>query len=735
MNGKTAFLAGALSLLIAGAAMATSFIVPTDEQMVLKSHAVVVGTVESSFVRHGGPDGAARIETVYEVRVERTLKGVIGPRQTVEVVSPGGELDGFGVYVPGAPRMAEGQRVLLFLTRQKGHWETTDLMLGKFRFAYSNAGHSLLLRDTDDPEVESWPADAAGNGPARSEEGFLRFIDAVAHGRKGETNYLVAKPDLPPALSEPSSRRFLPSLMGASYSAASYTQVGTGPGGVRWPTVDIAAGLNFRRHTGCTGCDPTGADSLINNGMASWNNDCPSAINLLNAGTTTSAAGATNANCGNVCDLLNVIEFGDPNSTVLGTWAGSGTIAITTIVFTTAPDSAGTGFRQIFDADIVFQNGYLPSEPSAPTAATHELGHAIGWRHSNAAPSTPNDSVVSCNSLNEDCTPGNTAIMFWTVGGFGYTLQAWDQSAAALVYPGGSCAIARPQDYNGDQRSDLLLRNQSNGDIAQWQMNGFTLSAGAVIAAPGTSWVPVVSGDFNGDNKSDLMLQNSVSGEVAVWLMNGFTVTSGAIVSSPGTNWKPVVTGDFNGDGRSDVILQNSATGDIAEWQMNGFAVSGALISSPGTAWQVIRAGDFNGNGRDDLVLQNSGSGEIAEWLMNGFTISGGAVISAPGLSWKVKAVGEFNGDTFADIVLRNQTTGDVAEWQMNGFTITSGAVISSPGTSFDVMGTGDFNNNFRSDIILQNTAGDVAEWQMNGFAITGALVGSPGASYKVIVK
>jgi hypothetical protein len=76
MRPRVLILACAILLLMAATAQATSFVVPDDEELMVKSHAIIVGTVEGSFVRE--TDGT--IETVYEVRIERSMKGFVAPR-------------------------------------------------------------------------------------------------------------------------------------------------------------------------------------------------------------------------------------------------------------------------------------------------------------------------------------------------------------------------------------------------------------------------------------------------------------------------------------------------------------------------------------------------------------------------------------------------------------------------------------------------------------------------------
>jgi hypothetical protein len=78
---------------------------------------------------------------------------------------------------------------------------------------------------------------------------------------------------------------------------------------------------------------------------------------------------------------------------------------------------------------------------------------------------------------------------------------------------------------------------------------------------------------------------------VAVWELNGMTITAGAVLGGSGSAWKVIGTGDFNADGTSDVVLQNSTTGDVAEWQLNGpgtAIVSGAVLGGSGTSWVAM---------------------------------------------------------------------------------------------------------------------------------------------------
>lgn len=85
---------------------------PLDE-MSREADLVVVGTVVSRSCRYDAPPRADRIVTDVVVRVERRVRGEAGDE--VVVTTPGGEVDGRGQIVTGAPVLRPGEEVVLFL--------------------------------------------------------------------------------------------------------------------------------------------------------------------------------------------------------------------------------------------------------------------------------------------------------------------------------------------------------------------------------------------------------------------------------------------------------------------------------------------------------------------------------------------------------------------------------------------------------------------------------------------
>lgn len=404
-------------------ALATSFVVPTDEEMVDKSAAIAIATVEGAYAQEAN----GIVETVYELRVERALKGALVQEhirgELLRLHALGGILEEKrGTFVPGEAHFDQGDRVLLFLTRDtQGRWRTTDMTLGKFRFVTSTKGDRLLVRDMED--VVGW--DHAGRlhrEQVRKEEGFLRFVQERARGRETPKDYVVDASQVTLA-PEPETVNAI-GTNAAPFPAATYTDwVNNQP--VRW--ANGAQGLVFYKRTdqNIAGAADGGV-SVIQGGLAAWTNDCASNITMSYGGQMQKAS----ANF----DATNIVEFNDPQGRISGSWGGSGTVGICFISFGESHTFAGQSWLSITDADVVFQDGYPATNASFASAMTHELGHGLGWRHSNQDYSTGG----ACNSATQECT--TAAIMNSSVSAnYGYALQPWDQHAAESVYPGGTC--------------------------------------------------------------------------------------------------------------------------------------------------------------------------------------------------------------------------------------------------------------------------------------------------------
>jgi hypothetical protein len=359
--------------------------------------------------------------------------------------------------------------------------------------------------------------------------------------------------------------------------------------------------------------------------------------------------------------------------------------------------------------------------------------HAV-WRQTSG-----NEGTISLVAANGSLLATLVVEGTWNSQDFTVT----DDGGGTVVTVAGLLHAPAPDDFTAARGSDVPWRN-SNGTLAEWFMNGSAIASsgsptsGGSVVSPDASWSMAGSGDFNGDGDADLLWRNS-NGTLAEWFMNGSTITSGASPTfggspvSPDSTWNVTGIGDLNGDGDADMLWRNN-NGALVEWLMNGSTISasasptfGGSPVSPDSTWNVAGIGDFNDDGKPDVLWRNS-NGALALWQMNGSSIStsasptsSGSTVS-PDASWSVAGIGDFNGDGKADILWRQGTTGSLAMWMMNGSAIASSASVTYQGTAitpdstWNIVEVGDFNGGSDSEILWrQSTTGVLAEWQMNG--------------------
>ena len=373
------------------------------------------------------------------------------------------------------------------------------------------------------------------------------------------------------------------------------------------------------------------------------------------------------------------------------------------------------------------------------------IGNA-GVAGTNGLGLAPRDIAVFGNEafFESDQGPGG----LWVTDGTAAGTREISVSGASStgLYPTDltSLTTPTPNDFTGDGEADMLWRN-SNGQLAEWLMNGATISASQTptyqgnAVLPGSSWSVAGIGDFNDDGRADILWRNS-NGQLAEWLMFGSTILSSASPTyqgsavSPDSSWSVAGIGDFTGNGDDDILWRQSS-GALALWLMNGSTITSSQTVTyqgspvnPDSSWSV--AGIYDSGSFGIVLWRQNTTGDLVGWAMEGGTILGtgnatyqGQPVS-PDPSWSLVGLGDFSGDGQTDYLWRN-SNGTLAMWLMDGSTIQSSATPTyqgsavSPDSSWNIVEIGDFNGSGNSDILWQqSTTGALVEWQMNGSQI-----------------
>ncbi|MFH1263203.1 MAG: FG-GAP-like repeat-containing protein [Pseudomonadota bacterium] len=253
-------------------------------------------------------------------------------------------------------------------------------------------------------------------------------------------------------------------------------------------------------------------------------------------------------------------------------------------------------------------------------------------------------------------------------------------------------------DFNGDRRTDLLVRNRSFGRLSGsgtvfLALNGpsntfrdklFQVGSGSGLLGSSLNgawrthaWIP---GDFNADGVTDILLKeesdwDNLSASDSYLILIGVRGIGSKVLENPLGSSNPkyhnLIPGDFNGDGLLDLLVQKTpstlSSGNYLLTNQGGGVFEGSnnnlpsvdLLSSNDIYWheRAIQVGDVNGDGKAEAILQAPNTDVGDPWIHIVRVIGSNEIQTLSGDSfssnYKRISAGDFLGRGTTDLVGR----------------------------------------------------------------------------------
>lgn len=298
-------------------------------------------------------------------------------------------------------------------------------------------------------------------------------------------------------------------------------------------------------------------------------------------------------------------------------------------------------------------------------------------------------------------------------------------------------------DFNADGIDDVLWKDTVKNTFVLWFMENGTVrkSSAEIQDSTGLSykrssdWAVAGLDDIDKDGYMDMLLRNQTSGEIDAWFLNEERVTKAVAITN---GFRVYSDWQIAGFANSRVLWRNINDNAVVTWDLNqnGLGKSGRVSVPVNQNWQVVAFQDFNNDGVADVMWRNTQEQKIVLWRMLPTDNSSSGVIDpiAEGKAYnvpngfRISAIADFNGDKRPDVLFWDVTRGDIVTWETSQNVVDNlgRQVISrqrnnqvlnikNNGFDFEAMLAKDFDGDQKADILWRDKiSGTTVFWKMS---------------------
>jgi len=556
--------------------LATTVIIPSDDQMIVEARAIVRGRILA--IETGLDQQQDRIYTYVTLKVQEVLKGQITERKIV-LKQPGGEYGSRGSMVFGTPEFTVGENVILYLdTWRDGSLRVHQMLLGKFTVIKDpDTGVLVAVRNATDVNVQV--LGQSSKGPITNRMELSAYTEMVRNrlvaNRRAAREFEARAYEGVPVLERPAGHA------PGSQKGDVEPQYHLWNPRLRWFEADTGESVVFKVNTESA---PSQVENDVVAATNAWSSVAGCSLRVVEGGTTNT--------CGLfVVDGTNTISFNNCDGYFSGTGDCSGGILAVTSISSYDTNQTrvvnGVTFYRALEANLTF-NPFSACSFSdhcqLQEIITHEMGHALGLHHSwdptfGGTPSA-SDQIATmywiahfdgrCASLKQDDINGITFVYPSTGGGPG-------PLTIVSTSPLGTGTV-------GSVFSRQLIASGGTTPYT-WSLLSGSLPAGIVLNSAGLiGGTPTATGSFDFTVKVTDAQSATVQKALSITVIAPATGYDAQFVSQnvPATlqpsqhfvvtiRWLNTGSTVWNGVGGFSVISQNPAHnvdwgGDLVPW-------------------------------------------------------------------------------------------------------------------------------------------------------------------------